>query len=181
MACHLTNSPSTTNSSTTVAASQQPASHNPIGVCRDQGKTTPAASRASLCLITVRLSSAQSSGWFAQTYQCSSTLPHTPSPHFSLGRLCLTTDCTIPERDPCASKQQLHFEPGRPLFLPPMTAMLSRLGSPKPGGRSGVCDSARPVPSADQYISLCCRATLPYFCFTISDSFSISHPTRRIV
>jgi hypothetical protein len=113
---------------------------------------------------------------------------YTPSPHFlplCLADLCLTTDCTIPERDPCVSKQQLHFEPGRPLFLPPMTAMLSRLGSPKPGRRSGVgyvtaldpLQSPLPINTYLSAVVLLHRVSVsPYP--TLSQS---PHLTRRIV
>jgi hypothetical protein len=148
-------------------------------------------SAASLCLITLRLSLVCSIVRLvrpklpmfvnATTHHLRTSL-HCAWPAF---HLCLTTDCTIPERDPCVSKQQLHFEPGRPLFLPPMTAMLSRLGSPKPGRRSGVgyvtaldpLQSPLPINTYLFAVVLLYRVSVsPYP--TLSQS---PHLTRRIV
>jgi hypothetical protein len=114
-----------------IGRGQQPASHNPIGVHRDHNSGTIHSDQE------LRLS-LQSSGWFAQTYQRSSTLPLAFSAlPFVLGRLSLRTKgLTVPfpnairafRNSNCTSSLADRFLPS------PMTAMLPRLGSPKRGG-----------------------------------------------
>jgi hypothetical protein len=98
--------------------------------------------------------SLQSSGWFAQTYHRLLTLPLT-SPHFPWPPLSeeSRTDCTIPERDPCASKQQLHFEPGRP-FLPSPMMHAGSFGVSEAWWRMPTLDPLRSLLLIDTYLSM---------------------------
>jgi hypothetical protein len=103
--------------------------------------------------------------------------------------VCLRTDCTIPERDPCVSKQQLHFEPGRPFSLSPMTAVAS-FGVPEAWWRmrqrsETALDPLRSLSPIDTYVShstvvLSCYSTAFLFHHIQPALHSPSHKAYRV-